>query len=70
MQGLMEEFQRRHDNQGTALELVQMVTETFPSFRDETWLEGQRGTIPTYYVVKAPNVLSMPKCVSGNVPKS
>ncbi|EIM81752.1 uncharacterized protein STEHIDRAFT_125253 [Stereum hirsutum FP-91666 SS1] len=41
-QGLLEQFQRRHTGEGTALQLVQMVTETFPSFRDETWLDGRR----------------------------
>lgn len=42
-QGLLEEFKRRHNGEGTALQLVQMVTDTFPSFRDETWLDGRRG---------------------------
>lgn len=45
-QGLLEQFQRRHTGEGTALQLVQMVTETFPSFRDETWLDGRRGISP------------------------
>jgi len=40
--GFLEEFQRQHNNQGTALELVQMVTDTFPYFRDEIWLENKR----------------------------
>ena len=37
-------FHARHAGQGTALDLVKMVTETFPSFRDETVFEGRRGT--------------------------
>ncbi|KAI0269981.1 hypothetical protein BC834DRAFT_581236 [Gloeopeniophorella convolvens] len=41
-QGFIEEFQRRHNYNGTALQLVQMVTDTFPSFRDEHWLDGRR----------------------------
>ncbi|KAI0064123.1 hypothetical protein BV25DRAFT_1906853 [Artomyces pyxidatus] len=41
-QGFLDEFQRRHSGEGTALQLVQMVTDAFPSFRDETWLEGRR----------------------------
>ncbi|TFK70949.1 hypothetical protein BDN72DRAFT_765756 [Pluteus cervinus] len=41
-QGLIAEFQRRHDGQGTALDLVKMVTETFPSFRDEVYLNGRK----------------------------
>ena len=41
-QGLMEAFQRRHNHDGTALQLVQMVTDTFPSFRDEHWFEGRQ----------------------------
>jgi len=41
-QGLLEEFQRQRDGQGTALELVQMVTTTFPSFRDEVYFEGRK----------------------------
>ncbi|KAJ7129394.1 hypothetical protein C8R44DRAFT_829923 [Mycena epipterygia] len=38
----LEEFQRQHNGEGTALQLVQMVTETFPSFRDEVYLEGRK----------------------------
>jgi len=41
-QGFIEAFQRRYDNDGTALQLVQMVTDTFPSFRDDHWFEGRR----------------------------
>ncbi|KAJ7180373.1 hypothetical protein C8R43DRAFT_399187 [Mycena crocata] len=40
--GFLDEFQRRHDGEGTALQLVQIVTETFPSFRDEVHLEGRK----------------------------
>ncbi|RDB14533.1 hypothetical protein Hypma_016343 [Hypsizygus marmoreus] len=39
-QGFIDEFQRQHNGEGTALELVHMVTETFPSFRDEVIFEG------------------------------
>jgi hypothetical protein len=42
-QGFLEAFQGQHNNQGTALELVQMVTDTFPYFRDETWINNRRG---------------------------
>ena len=42
-QGFVDEFHRRHDGEGTALELVQMVTDAFPSFRDEVYYEGQKG---------------------------
>lgn len=41
--GFLKAFQRRHENQGTALDLVQYVTDTFPSFRDERMLNGRRG---------------------------
>ncbi|KAF7355547.1 Queuosine salvage protein [Mycena sanguinolenta] len=41
-QGFLEEFQRQHNGQGTALQLVQKVTETFPSFRDEVYFEGRK----------------------------
>ncbi|KAF8491178.1 hypothetical protein F5888DRAFT_1069691 [Russula emetica] len=41
-QGFIEAFQRRYDNDGTALQLAQMVTDTFPSFRDELWFEGRQ----------------------------
>jgi len=41
-QGFLDDFQGRHSGQGTAVELVQMVAETFPSFRDETWLDGRK----------------------------
>ncbi|KAF7352554.1 Queuosine salvage protein [Mycena venus] len=40
--GFLDEFQRQHDGQGTALQLVQKVTETFPSFRDEVYFEGRK----------------------------
>jgi hypothetical protein len=38
----LNEFHRRHDGQGTALDLVKMVIETFPSFRDEYHIEGRK----------------------------
>ncbi|KAI0286385.1 hypothetical protein BC826DRAFT_1048671, partial [Russula brevipes] len=41
-QGFVEAFQRRYNYDGTALQLAQMVTDTFPSFRDEHWFEGRR----------------------------
>ncbi|KAL1719063.1 hypothetical protein EV715DRAFT_290730 [Schizophyllum commune] len=40
--GFIDAFHARHASQGTALDLVKMVTETFPSFRDETVFEGRR----------------------------
>ncbi|KAG1842999.1 hypothetical protein DFJ58DRAFT_805240 [Suillus subalutaceus] len=40
--GFLEAFQRRHENQGTALDLVQFVTDSFPSFRDERMFNGRR----------------------------
>ena len=33
--GFIDEFHRRHHGQGSALDLVKMVVETFPSFRDQ-----------------------------------
>jgi Potential Queuosine, Q, salvage protein family len=42
-QGFIEAFQRRNNYDGTALQLAEMVTDTFPSFRDEHWFEGRRG---------------------------
>lgn len=44
-QSFVHEFQMRHNNEGTALELVQMVVDTFPSFRDEIWLDGRKGKL-------------------------
>ncbi|KIK69773.1 hypothetical protein GYMLUDRAFT_34171 [Collybiopsis luxurians FD-317 M1] len=41
-QGFLDEFQRRSNGQGTALDLVKMVTDTFPSFRDEVFYEGKK----------------------------
>ncbi|KAJ7241896.1 hypothetical protein B0H12DRAFT_1132919 [Mycena haematopus] len=41
-QGFLDEFQRQHNGEGTALQLVQKVTETFPSFRDEVYFEGRK----------------------------
>ncbi|KAL1667463.1 hypothetical protein GGF50DRAFT_48437 [Schizophyllum commune] len=40
--GFIDAFHARHASQGTALDLVKMVTETFPFFRDETVFEGRR----------------------------
>ncbi|KAF9242650.1 hypothetical protein BU15DRAFT_43810 [Melanogaster broomeanus] len=40
--GFLNTFQKSRNMQGTALELVQMVTDTFPSFRDERWVDGRR----------------------------
>ncbi|KAL1705492.1 hypothetical protein EV121DRAFT_279623 [Schizophyllum commune] len=40
--GFIDAFHARFCRQGTALDLVKMVTETFPSFRDETVFEGRR----------------------------
>ncbi|OBZ71342.1 hypothetical protein A0H81_08634 [Grifola frondosa] len=37
-----KEFQRQFNEQGTALQLVQFVTDAFPLFRDETLYEGHR----------------------------
>ncbi|KAF4576929.1 Queuosine 5'-phosphate N-glycosylase/hydrolase [Pleurotus pulmonarius] len=40
--GFMDAFQSRYNNEGTALQLVKMVVDTFPSFRDEVWYEGRK----------------------------
>ncbi|KAL1686148.1 hypothetical protein GGG16DRAFT_64815 [Schizophyllum commune] len=40
--GFIDAFHARHSKPGTALDLVKMVTVTFPSFRDETVFEGRR----------------------------
>ncbi|KAL6303165.1 hypothetical protein BKA93DRAFT_735508 [Sparassis latifolia] len=40
--GFYQEFHRVNDGRGTALQLVQMVAETFPSFRDEFVYEGRK----------------------------
>ncbi|THH02941.1 hypothetical protein EW145_g6675 [Phellinidium pouzarii] len=42
--GFMNAFETRHGGvgHGSALQLVRMVTENFPSFRDETIFEGRR----------------------------
>ncbi|PBK75129.1 hypothetical protein ARMSODRAFT_906328 [Armillaria solidipes] len=40
--GFLDEFQRRHNGDATALDLVEMVIETFPSFRDEHYLEERK----------------------------
>ncbi|KAI6016251.1 hypothetical protein EDC04DRAFT_2577684 [Pisolithus marmoratus] len=40
--GLLESFHNQNCGQGTALDLAQMVTNTFPSFRDERWLNGRK----------------------------
>ncbi|KAH9888378.1 hypothetical protein C8Q73DRAFT_668284 [Cubamyces lactineus] len=40
--GFVEAFQARYAGRGTALQLVKMVTDTFPSFRDEVTYQGRR----------------------------
>ncbi|KAL1745830.1 hypothetical protein HDZ31DRAFT_81702 [Schizophyllum fasciatum] len=40
--GFIDAFHTRHERRGTALNLVKMVTETFPSFRDEAVFEGRK----------------------------
>lgn len=44
-QGFLQEFHRHHDGEGTALDLVKMVVNTFPSFRDECVYEGTKGKV-------------------------
>ncbi|KIJ53502.1 hypothetical protein M422DRAFT_222170 [Sphaerobolus stellatus SS14] len=39
--GLLMYFIARHSGQGTALQLVQMIVDEFPPFRDETTFEGE-----------------------------
>ncbi|KAF8729418.1 hypothetical protein AX14_006140 [Amanita brunnescens Koide BX004] len=39
---LVQSFQKQYNGNGTALDLVKMVVETFPSFRDETWIDGHK----------------------------
>jgi len=41
-QNLLLHFQQIHNGQGSALQLVQLVTKTFPKFRDEFSLQGRR----------------------------
>jgi len=40
-QGLLNEFMKAHEGQGSALQLVEMITEVFPSFRDEAQFQGR-----------------------------
>ncbi|KAJ8490119.1 hypothetical protein ONZ51_g2496 [Trametes cubensis] len=40
--GFVEAFRARYAGRGTALQLVKMVTDTFPSFRDEVSYNGRR----------------------------
>ncbi|KDR82851.1 hypothetical protein GALMADRAFT_151884 [Galerina marginata CBS 339.88] len=40
--GFVDDFQRKHDGQGTSLDLVKMVTQIFPAFRDEVYYEGTK----------------------------
>ena len=39
--GFIDAFRRRYDDHGTALQLVKMVTDTFPSFQDEHMLNDR-----------------------------
>jgi hypothetical protein len=49
--GFIDEFHRQHHGLGSALDLVKMVTDTFPSFRDQVWYQGRTGedTLITIY---------------------
>ncbi|OSC97533.1 hypothetical protein PYCCODRAFT_1398522 [Trametes coccinea BRFM310] len=40
--GFIQAFRARYNDRGTALQLVKMVTDTFPSFRDEVVHNGRR----------------------------
>ncbi|KAI0765687.1 hypothetical protein BD413DRAFT_494657 [Trametes elegans] len=40
--GFIDAFRSRYGDRGTALQLVKMVTDAFPSFRDETVYRGRR----------------------------
>ncbi|KAH6912683.1 hypothetical protein BKA70DRAFT_771907 [Coprinopsis sp. MPI-PUGE-AT-0042] len=51
-QGFINEFHRRQDGQGCALDLVKMVVDTFPSFRDENTYQGRK-----VYLWKRPQIL-------------
>ena len=39
----VQSFHKGRNGKGTALDLVKMVVETFPSFRDETLIDGHKG---------------------------
>ncbi|KAI8978272.1 hypothetical protein BD414DRAFT_445492 [Trametes punicea] len=39
---MLQAFQKRYEGRGTALQLVKMVTDSFPSFRDEVIYRGRR----------------------------
>ena len=45
-QGFIEAFRRRYHDRGSTLQLVKMVADTFPSFRDEHVYDGRRGMLP------------------------
>jgi hypothetical protein len=51
-QHFLSEFQRRHHGDGTAIDLVKMVVETFPSFRDQFEFDGS-----TVCLWKRPQIL-------------
>lgn len=53
--GFIDEFHRIHDGQGSALDLVKMVTATFPSFRDEVYYEGHKGMFSSLMCGTVPN---------------
>jgi hypothetical protein len=65
-QGFVEAFQRRYNYDGTALQLAQMVTDTFPSFRDEHWFEGRR----SQYRARIPNSPSTLSLMSLRPPRA
>lgn len=50
--GFLDEFQRQHHDQGTSLDLVKMVTQSFPSFRDEVFYENTKGTRSQAFFLK------------------
>jgi hypothetical protein len=62
-QGFLDEFQRQHNGEGTALQLVQKVTDTFPSFRDEVYFEDRKGTVLSPLSGKKIERLYVPVCL-------
>ncbi len=80
-QGFIEAFQRRYNYDASGLQLAQMVTDTFPSFRDEHWFEERRSLY--YRTISPPFYTQLLTCIlrmtshaptkqssSGSAPKS
>jgi hypothetical protein len=69
-QGLYETFMHKTNGRGTALQLVKMVADTFPTFQDETTYEGRRSKLPVSHHYTKYLIYTSSQFTSGSAPRS